>query len=310
MSHPTPRFAPVRAGDRVAVLCPSGTVDPEPMARGLAWLRQRYAVDDDARRLARDGYLAGPDGDRADALVAALEDPAVRAIFVGRGGYGAMRVLECAGDRLRAALRRDPKPLIGFSDVTALHALWSQEDALSVHGPMIAAIGRGAVRDADRDAIVPIIERGECAAWDGLEVVCGGEAAGRAAGGNLALLASLAGTPFAASLDDAVLFIEDVGERPYRVDRMVTQLRLADALGGVRGVVLGDFTECDPAPDGVRVDTVLRDRFGDLGVPVYAGAPFGHGARLSPFALGAHVRLNDGCVRFDTVERRAIPRRV
>lgn len=303
-------FVPVHAGDRVAVVCPAGTVEAEPLARGIAWLRQRYRLDDDPRRVARDGYLAGCDGDRCEALVEALEEPSIRAVFVGRGGYGSMRVLERAGDRIRQALHRDPKPLVGFSDITALHALWAQQNVLAVHGPMIAAIGRGSVRDADRDAIIALLERGQCAAWERLDVVIPGACSGRAAGGNLALLAGLAGTPFSAAFDGAVLFVEDVGERPYRVDRMLTQLRLAGALRNVRGIVLGEFIDCEPGPDRVCVEDVLRDRLGDLGVPVYAGGPFGHGARQAPIALGACVSLQEGCVRFETVERRAIQRGV
>jgi muramoyltetrapeptide carboxypeptidase len=305
MSLPVHRFVPLRPGDRVAVVSTSGTIDPYHLSQGIEWLRTRYRVEDDARRFARTGFLAGSDEDRATALLEALEDDAVRAVFVSRGGYGAMRLLEREGERMRAALRRDPKPIVGFSDVTALHALWGQEGVVSVHGPMIASIGRGNVRDRDRDATVRLLESGQLAAWEKLDVLRAGDAIGRAAGGNLALIASLAGTPFAMNLDGCVLFVEDVGERPYRVDRMLTQLRLTGALRKVRGIVLGDFTDCEAGPDGRHVREVLHDRLVDLGVPVYANAPFGHDGRQQPFAYGAIVRLGSGCVRFDTLEIRA-----
>jgi muramoyltetrapeptide carboxypeptidase len=197
------------------------------------------------------------------------------------------------------ALRRDPKPVIGFSDVTALHALWSRERVVSVHAPMVAAIGRGGVRTVDRDALVHLLEGGRAEAWTGLDVLVGGDASGRSTGGNLALMAALAGTPYAMSCEDAVVFVEDIGERPYRVDRMLTQLRMSGAFRGVRAFVLGDFTDCEPAPDGRRVAEVLLDRLGDLGVPVYAHAPFGHAARQAPWAYGERVHLRQGNVVFE-----------
>jgi muramoyltetrapeptide carboxypeptidase len=293
------RFAPVRPGDRIAVVAPSGIVDADSLARGIGWFGARYRIDDDPRRTAALGYLAGPDADRAAALVEAVEDPSVRAVIATRGGYGAMRVLEHVGERVAEALRRDPKPVIGFSDVTALHALWSRERVISFHAPMVAAIGRAGVREVDRDALVHLLEGGRAEAWTGLEAVIAGEARGRATGGNVALMAALAGTPYAMSCEGAIVFVEDIGERPYRVDRMLTQLRLAGAFRGVRGFVIGDFTDCEPAPDGRRVAEVLIDRLGDLGVPLYANAPFGHAARQAPWAYGAQVQLRDGNVVFE-----------
>jgi muramoyltetrapeptide carboxypeptidase len=282
------------------VIAPSGPVELDGLARGLAWLRERYTVADDPRVLGRRGYLAGDDTARAAALLEALRDPSVRAVVAGRGGYGAMRVLEVCGPALVEALARDPKPVAGFSDITALHALWARAGVCSVHGPMVAAIGRGAVTDADRDALITVLEGGTPPAWEGLEVWRAGEARGRAVGGNLALIAALHGTPYAMPMEGAVLFLEDVGEKPYRLDRMITTLRLGGALHGVRAVVLGDFTDCGPAPDGVCAEEVLRERLCDLGVPVLAGAGFGHGTRHWPIAFGREVRVTErGRVEFD-----------
>ena len=115
---------------------------------------------------------------------------------------------------------------------------------------------------------------------------------GRALGGNLSLIAALLGTPFQLNLSDRVLFLEDVGEAPYRVDRMLTSLRSASALEGLRAVVLGEFTRCDAHSDGVTVESVLRERLGDLGVPVLAGAPFGHGQEHRPWVQGAEVTVS------------------
>ena len=295
------RFERLRPNDRVAVVSPSGAVEREPLARGIEWLRGRYGVADDDRREAADGFLAGSDAQRASALIEALEDRSVRAIFASRGGYGAMRVLECLGTRAEEALRRDPKPIVGFSDITALHALWARERVVSVHAPMVAAIGRSSVRAADRDALVDLVETGRIPPWRDMHVAVAGDATGRIAGGNLAIVTSLLGTRYAVSFDGAIAFFEDVGERPYRVDRMLTQLRLAGAFRGVRAIVLGDFTDCAAGPDGRTVEYVLRERLGDLGVPLYLNAPFGHAERQAPFACGGIARIESGIVHFEPI---------
>lgn len=294
-----PRACPLRPGDRVAVVAPSGPFEPAALAAGVAWLRTRYRVEDDPRVLERRGYLAGDDATRAASLLDAVCDPSVRAIVAARGGYGSMRVLELVGPALAEALARDPKPLVGFSDITALHALWSRAGVRSIHGPMVAAIGAGTCDVRDRDAMISVLEGALPERWEGLEVWRPGDARGRAAGGNLALVAALAGTPWAVPLEGAVLFLEDVTERPYRVDRMLTTLRLSGALRGVRAVVLGDFHECAPGPDGVHVEEVLRERLCDLGVPVLAGGGFGHGTNQRVIVMGAEVRVgSDGILEF------------
>lgn len=281
-------------GALVAVVSPCGPSDAAHIDAGVAWLRERYRVEPDARRALRAGYLAGEDASRAAAVLEAARDPAVRAVFATRGGYGAMRVLERAGDALLDALARDPKPLVGFSDVTALASVWLRAGAPVVHAPMVAAVGRGGVAREERDALLALLEgRARPAALAALaQLAPGRDAVGLAVGGNLALIAALHGTPWALPLRDAVLFLEDVGEKPYRVDRMLTTLRLGGALRAVRAVVLGDFTGCDPADDGTRVEDVLRDRLADLAVPVLAGAAFGHApGRTGALLLGVPVRV-------------------
>ncbi|MFO0628888.1 MAG: LD-carboxypeptidase [Polyangiales bacterium] len=278
---------PLRPGDRVAVVSPSSPSNPEELTRGLARWATSLDLGDDPRPFSRKGFLAGDDDLRAGALREALEDPAVRAVLAARGGHGALRVLEVHGEALRAALRANPKPVVGYSDVTALHALWTRCDVRSLHAPMVAAVGRGADLDETRAALY-----GETPSpWSDLVAMVPGDAEGIARGGNLAVLCALLGTPWALPLDGAVLYLEDIGEAPYRVDRMLTSLRLSGALRGVRAVVCGEFTNCNPNADGVTVDDVLRDRLGDLGVPVLTRAPFGHGAVHRPWVQGARVRV-------------------
>lgn len=285
-------------GARIAVISPSGPSPIEHVLRGVERLATRYDVRVDPRATQRAGYLAGSDEDRARSLLAALEDPAVRAIVCARGGYGATRLIEQFGSQILRALERDPKPIVGFSDITALHVLWARAGVRSVHAPMVARLGvEGALDDALFERWCAVLEGSAHAlATDGPR---GQRVEGLSAGGNLAVLAAMVGTDFTPQFRDRIVFLEDVGERPYRVDRMLTQLRAARCFDGARGVVLGEFTDCEPGPDGHTVQAVLHERLGGLGFEVWTGAPFGHGDRCEPFALGAMATIErDGVVRW------------
>jgi muramoyltetrapeptide carboxypeptidase len=212
-------------GARIAVVAPSSPFEVAAFERGVERLRQCYEVTFDPGVLTRTGYLAGDDERRATELLEALRDPAVDAIVAARGGYGATRLVEHIEVTTVAEAN---KLLVGFSDITALHALWARAGVRSLHGPMVAALGRctqnvvdewlAAVRGNGRRAI------------DGLRPVTAGIAEGPLLGGNLAVLAALVGTPYALPTDGCVLLLEDVGERPYRIDRMLTTLRQARCL--------------------------------------------------------------------------------
>ncbi len=286
-----------------AVVAPSSTFARDALQAGVRRLGEHFDVRCDPRVYDRAGFLAGDDSMRAEILVAALRDPDVRVVFVARGGYGCTRVLEIAGEALRDALVRDPKPIVGFSDVTALHALWYAAGVVSVHGPMVAAIGRGTVREEDVRALIASLDGGPAGDWNDLDVVVAGAAEGKSFGGNLAVLTSLCGTRHFPDLNGTVLFLEDVTEKPYRIDRMLTTLRMAGAFTGVRAFVLGDFVDCEPGPDGVGADDVLAERLCDLGVPIVRGAPFGHGTRNAPIAFGSGVLVADGSVRWPAPAR-------
>lgn len=279
----------LRASDRVAVVAPSGPFPREDLARGVQWWSERLTVTDLASPLERHGFLAAEDTSRVEAFCAALEDPTARALLCARGGYGATRLLERAADRMLAALARDAKPLVGYSDITALHALWARAGVRSVHGPMVASTGRG---NAFSAALWRVLQGESPDAWEGLEPLRSGRASGPAVGGNLTVLTALLSTPWMPALDGCVLFLEDVTEKPYRVDRMLTTLRMAGVFARVSAVVLGEFVQCEPGVDGVTVGAVLRERVGDLGIPVVSGAPFGHGDNTAPFVLGARVDVH------------------
>lgn len=266
------------------MIAPSSPFDAEELERGVALLRERYAVRVDDGIFARDGYLAGSDERRAEELSHALAEPDTKAILCARGGYGAMRLLRSLD---LEQIRRARKLLVGFSDVTALHAAFSRAGVRTIHGPMVARIGRDGP-----SALSPLIE-----AMEGRpRLTFRGEgeaprAEGVLLGGNLALVAALVGTGELPELRGAILFLEDVCEPPYRVDRMLTQLELAGVTSDIAGLALGGFDDCPEGPDGITVDDVLSRFVERTGLPAVKGLPFGHGAVNLPLPLGVLARL-------------------
>lgn len=297
----------LRPGDTVAVLAPASQIKPgqeEALRRGLAWLeaqgwRPRLMTHAEARHPALP-FLAGDDDARLADLHAAFADPDVRAVWCVRGGWGSPRLLDRLNFDLLAA---HPKILIGFSDLTGLHVPINQRLGLiTFHGPMVASnLGTDkwqqsawAVEslrrcvEAGRGAPGPLSQgRPE---FMGRTLVPG-TAVGTTVGGNMSLLSALLGTPY--GLDDRpgrILLLEEVDERPYRVDRMLTQLRLALKLSAVAGVALGQFTDLSDEEKPL-IEAVFQDRLGDLGKPVVAGLPFGHEDPAGCVPLGAPARL-------------------
>jgi muramoyltetrapeptide carboxypeptidase len=270
-------------GDALRIVAPSGPFDEASFDAGVAFLRTRYEVRVDDEVRAKKGYLAGDDPRRLAELRRALDEEGTRAIVCARGGFGATRLLEGLDV---AQVKRARKLLVGFSDVTALHATWARAQVGSLHGPMVAWLGR-ANDDARADWVAAL--EGRTLHVRGLRPIVRGRAQGVLLGGNLAVLASLVGTPYAPPLHGAVLFLEEVGEAPYRIDRMLTQLRHARWFDGVRAIVVGDLVRCAPGEHGVSAEEVLSERLGDLGVPVLTGLRSGHGETNHTLPLGARV---------------------
>nr|MDT0658883.1 LD-carboxypeptidase [Micromonospora sp. DSM 115978] len=300
MSLDHPRHGPIRpaalrAGDAVLLVSPSGPTRPERVARGIElltnWgLRPVTAPNAYARR----GYLAGDDTLRAADLNTAFADPAIRGVLCTRGGYGAQRVVDQID---MAAVRADPKVVAGFSDITALQfALWRGARLATVHGPGAAWLDHR-LPEASAESLRAALMGAEPATVTAVEteetfpVRVPGTASGTLLGGNLCLIASSIGTPDLPDLAGAILLIEDVEEPPYKVDRMLTQLRRAGLLAGVAGIAVGQFTRCaDDWP--VTIADVLTDRLGDLGVPVLGGLPIGHGAGQLTVGVGIPATLD------------------
>ena len=279
-------FLRLRPGDRVAAVAPAGPFERPKFEAGLAVIAARYDVRYRPDIFSAERYLAGDDARRRAEIAAALSDPQIKAVFCARGGYGTLRLL--AGlDPL------DPghKPLVGFSDITALHAWLQRTGRVSIHGPVLTQLALLDTRVHER--LFTLLESDAPAApLRGTETYVPGVAEGPLLGGTLAVLSRLLGTPFLPPLEGAILLLEDVGERPYRLDRMWTHLALAGVFRQVRGIVLGSFTGCEERDAAYSSGDVLRALATETGLPCAAGFPIGHGARNEPVPLGVRVRLD------------------
>lgn len=323
----TPRFPrALRPGDRVAVLAPAG-----PLRNGLAldaglerlqsWGLRPVLMPHAKGAHRTASYLSGTDEERLADLNSALADPSLRGLLCVRGGYGTTRLLHGVD---WDALARDPKTILGFSDITGLQlAAFARTGLVTLHGPNVAtgpglactpsgwALQRHLLMESKpfgllshpppegSDGDPPKAGRRDAKGAgtpdnDPLpHVLVPGTAEGRLLGGNLSLVQSLVGTPWMPDTRGAILLLEDVGEAPYRVDRMLTQLRDAGVFAGAAGVLCGDFalkgrTSLEEDPEITRV---LDDRLGDLGIPVAHAAPFGHRPRSWTLPLGARAQL-------------------
>ena len=268
-------------GSRVAVVAPASPFAREDFDQGIAELRRLgfTPVYDDSV-FARLKYVAGPPAERAEAIHRALVDPAIAGIIAVRGGYGSAQILPLLD---RDEIRRARKPFIGYSDITSLLAFVSTKCELVVfHGPTVAGrLGKG-TKAYDRESFVnPLCRReamGELTTA-AVETIRNGDATGPLFGGTLAQLAASLGTPFAFSPPQGhVLFLDEVNERPYRLDRMVTQLRQAGVLARAAAVVVGELPGCDEPSGTPTARSVVADLFGDFPGPVLIGFPSGHTA--------------------------------
>lgn len=287
----------ITAGARVHVIAPSGPVPMERFDRGLRVLRRAMATSLDvvlAPNLTEQvGYFAGDDGQRLHATQDALADPEAAAVLCARGGYGATRLLGALDpERLRA----HPKLLVGFSDITALLCwAWVRCGLPSIHGPVVAQLATLADDDVAR---LCDLMRGDVPtplqAEEGTAIV-GGTVEGTLVAGNLEVLRSLVGTRAMPPLSGTILALEEVGERPYRIDRSLTHLLSCGALRGVRGIAVGQLVGCEEPPDGNLGPTaaqVVVERLATLGVPVVTGFPFGHDpSHNAALPFGTRVRL-------------------
>lgn len=300
----------LRPGDRVALVAPASPFSRDEFESGLVELRALgFEPVYDESVFTRTGYVAGPPGMRAAALLRAWQDPSIAALIAVRGGYGSVHLLPFLDPAPFAAA---PKAFVGYSDTTAILAwLTLQCGVVSFHGPMIERRLSSGVAGYDRDTF----ERSLCRAapvgeirHPALHALRAGEAAGMLIGGTLTQLTASLGTPFAFNPPrGAVLFLEDVAERPYRIDRMITQLKLAGILSRASAIVFGEFTRCEEPGGDPGIRDVLSELVADFDGPVLFGLPSGHTAGpLLTLPFGVRARVVTTPVPMVVIEEAAV----
>ena len=276
------------AGDTIGIVAPAGPFDRELFQQGINVIQgMGFATKTDERIFSREGYLAGSDISRAAQFNAMVADTGVKAVVCARGGYGSLRMLDALD---YAAIGASAKVLVGFSDITALHrAIMLRSSLVTLHGPMVTTL--------------PCCDEESLASWyraltepvaspldlSHARVLKPGRAEGALTGGNLATLCHLTGTSLGAAFRGQILLLEEIGEATYRIDRMLTQMKLAGLFVGLAGMVLGSFEECGAMDE---IDTLVRERFADESFPIVSGACVGHGRSNWTLPLGVEARLD------------------
>lgn len=281
--------APLRQGDKIAIVSPAGAVDPAKVEGAVQVLtEQGYRVEVMPHALGRHGNFSGTPEERYSDMEKALLDPEVKAILCSRGGYGVVHIM----DRLAALpLRENAKWIIGYSDISALHALMSSEGIASIHSPMAGQIMLGR-EDPDTDSLLRILE-GETPVYTfpSHQYDRQGIATGKLLGGNLAVLAELISTPYDIIQPDTILFIEDISEPIYKIERILYQLRLSGVLKNLRGLIVGQFTEYHPDANYNDMETMIRNAVSGYNFPVAFNVPIGHVDHNIPVIESAEVTL-------------------
>jgi muramoyltetrapeptide carboxypeptidase len=283
----------IEPGTPIALVAPSGAFHPEKFQAGLDIIRKRghHSVTVPGSS-APYRYMAGSDEERAKQLTEAFRNPAYGAVWAIRGGYGLTRIL----DHLDYS-QFQSKPLIGFSDVVALHSALSNKGFPIVHGPVVHSLGTTTDRSVDH--LFRLIEGKSLDNMQG-ETWVPGSAAGPIRGGNLCMLATLCGTQWQLDARGHVLVLEEVGEYPYRIDRMLQQLKSAGVFDGAIGFAIGTFTNCTGSTDNTEeVRDILLEHLGTLGVPVVGDLPIGHGPENQAFQWNTHASLGNASLKLN-----------
>lgn len=285
--------APLREGDKVVVLSPASIIKPQTVYEAMPVLAdQGWDVQTGHHTFDRWGTYAGTDNARYSDLEEALLDPSVRAIICSRGGYGAVHLLERLS---RLDLRNDPKWIVGYSDISALHALMSANGIQSIHAPMCKHLATHNGVDDDSQRLFALL-RGETPPVELPDHPLNryGQATGRLLGGNLAVIAGLIATPYSVFQPGAILFIEDIAEPVYKIERIFYQLRLSGLLGQLGGLIVGRFTDYNPDADNASMEDMIHEMTRDYDYPVAFGVPVGHVDHNIPMLCSSQVRLTVG----------------
>lgn len=281
---------PLKKGDRIAILSPAGIIKPEFVYQAMQVLQDEgYEPFVMPHALGRWRTYSGTAADRLSDLRQAILDPSVKAILCSRGGYGAVHLLE---ELDRLPLRDNPKWIIGYSDISALHALMHRHGIVSVHAPMAKHLAMLKGRDDDARALFGILS-GEPQLYSipPSPLNRPGTAVAPLVGGNLAVIADLVATPFDTILPDTILFIEDIAEPIYKTERILYQLRLSGALSRLKGLIVGACTDYTPDVDGHTMEEMVSSMVSDYTYPVAFGVPVGHVDHNIPLQVSLPTRL-------------------
>lgn len=280
-----PRLKP---GDTIGIVAPAGPFDVDIFDRGIHTLRAmgfQIHIPDDIYE--RDGYLAGSDQQRVDVIHRLFADPDINAIVCAKGGFGSIRLLPLLDFRV---IEKNPKIFMGHSDISSLlSAIYGKCGLVTFHGPLVTTLS-DAPEETLRAAIAALTsERAlDIKTQKGI-TIHSGSTTGRVCGGNLTTLCHLLGTPFEPSFSEQILFLEDRGEAPYRLDRMLSQMKLAGCFEGLAGIVLGDFIDCGASEDIIKI---FSDLFQDSVIPILAGFECGHGKQNITLPFGIEATLD------------------
>jgi len=283
--HPSP----IQKGDTIGLVAPAGIWDEELFRQGIRILSDfGFKVKFPRNFARREKYLAGSDAYRTEIFHDMWRDPEVAAILAVRGGYGCLRILSDIDYDL---IKAHPKPFIGFSDITALlNAIFAKTGLVTFHGPMLTTLGK-----SNRQSISSFfhtLTHGSCPPLKSksLEILKPGNCRGTLIGGNLTTLNHLVSTPYEVSWQNKIIFLEDIGEAPYRIDRLLTHLVMADRFQGITGLLLGSFTDCG---DVELIWERVMELFQDENFPIWVNCPFGHDQENMMLPFGGEATITN-----------------
>ncbi len=280
--------APIKAGDTIGIVAPAGPFDRKTFLRGARIIEDMgFKVFIPPAVFEKNRYLAGSDKHRVEYVNLLFADKSIDAIICARGGYGSMRILSMLD---YDAIKNNPKIFVGFSDITILlSVLFTRCNLVTFHGPVVTSLA-----DASEETKLSLLSN--ITSDNSLEIklpsgrtIKSGVAAGDVCGGNLTMLCHLVGTPFAPDFENKILFLEDRGEAPYRIDRMLVHMELAGCFKGISGIILGGFEDCGPIEDLIEIIVELFDKYP---VPILGGLDAGHGIHNLTIPLGIEATLD------------------
>ncbi len=290
------RPAPLKPGDRLGVCAPSACFDIEKLNSGIQILEDlgfKVKVPEEIFKKKR--YLAGNDVLRASVINQFFSDPDIDGIICARGGFGSMRILDYLN---WSTIRQNPKPFVGFSDNTAiLLSIIGETGNVVIHGPTVVSLAAAPKEtiDAFYNTLTGSLDKIDVTNG---RIIKAGKCTGVLKGGNLSTISHLLGTRFQPDLKDAVLFMEDVAEPAYKIDRMLTQMKMAGLFEGIQGVITGSFKNCDNIE---YLEEILFEIFEECNVPVLSGLDSGHGKVNLSLCMGTHIKMDTEPARIQWV---------